>query len=447
MQKVKLKYSNYMKQLFIYSIAAVLSLTACSNDRELGGNDSQTQANAIGFQVIKKNVLVRGGGTTIGPSSTTQLENAGHYNFGVFAYKNSDATNNIMENYLVGYHGTNIGYDYNTNNAGWYYEGLGSSQYTYEGNDYYKQSDNFYMSNVGTQYLRYWDNSSESTSFYAYAPYINGDKAVTYANGNKTMSFPAGAIVDGYDDSSKYEYMYANSTVQQNAYGQNVQLKFHRLSAKVNIKFYEDIAGYSVKMLNLGNNYTGICAAPAKRSDSTPYTYTYGKLYQSAGVSIDFSQTTITPTWSYQDEYSTANGSNSFIQFAIPTGDDTNGYIGTENTQSSPSSTTYFAIPQQADGLTFHVSYQLISTTGETINVYNAKVFVPSNWCIWEANRAYTYVFKITKNSSGTTTGDSDIDPSSPDATDEKALYPIIFENCTVEDWVVENNYEEDINN
>ena len=73
MQKVKLKYSNYMKQLFIYSMAAVLSLTACSNDRELGGNDSQTQANAIGFQVIKKNVLVRGESTTIGSQTTVQL--------------------------------------------------------------------------------------------------------------------------------------------------------------------------------------------------------------------------------------------------------------------------------------------------------------------------------------------------------------------------------------
>ena len=73
MQKVKLKYSNYMKQLFIYSIAAVLSLTACSNDRELGGNDSQTQANAIGFQVIKKNVLVRSESTTIGSQTTVQL--------------------------------------------------------------------------------------------------------------------------------------------------------------------------------------------------------------------------------------------------------------------------------------------------------------------------------------------------------------------------------------
>ena len=218
MQKVKLKYSNYMKQLFIYSMAAVLSLTACSNDRELGGNDSQTQANAIGFQVIKKNVLVRGESTTIGSQTTVQLENAGHYNFGVFAYKNSDATNNIMENYLVGYHGTNIGYDYNTNNAGWYYEGLGSSQYTYEGNDYYKQSDNFYMYNVGTQYLRYWDNSSTSTSFYAYAPYINGGTTAIFDNATKELTLPAGFVTDGKDDCSKFEFMYAQATVDKTNY-------------------------------------------------------------------------------------------------------------------------------------------------------------------------------------------------------------------------------------
>lgn len=443
-----------MKQLFILTLVAVLACTACSDDRELGNSSPETTANAIGFQVIKKNVLTRSGSTTSGTASTIGLEDAGHYNFGVFAYKDTQADNDIiMENYLVGYHGTNVGYDYTSDNAGWYYQGLGYSEYTYSGSSYYDgTNDTYYMSNIDKQYLRYWDKSAPNTSFYAYAPYINGSLTVTFDNSNKTMTFPAGTIQDGYDDRSKYEYMYATTTVAAAAYGNDVQLQFNRLTAKVKIKFYEDIAGYQVKILNLQDGtYSGVCAAPANRIDNAgSYSYTYGTIYKNSGLIITFSSPI---AFQWKDQVAMVDNTD-YLSFAAPTG-----IISEKNTADSPatpSPTDYFAIPKamttpstsDGTGLTFHVTYQLISNTNETITVHNATVFVPAEYCQWQANYSYTYVFKITKDSTGSTEtpGTGDINPADPTPSSTGALFPIVFNNCTVEDWT-ETSHEENINN
>ena len=443
-----------MKQLFILTLVAVLACTACSDDRELGNSSPEATANAIGFQVIKKNVLTRSGSTTSGTASTIRLEDAGHYNFGVFAYKDTQADNDIiMENYLVGYHGTNVGYDYTSDNAGWYYQGLGYSEYTYSGSSYYDgTNDTYYMSNIDKQYLRYWDKSAPNTSFYAYAPYINGSPTVTFDNSNKTMTFPAGTIQDGYDDRSKYEYMYATTTVAAAAYGTDVQLQFNRLTAKVKIKFYEDIAGYQVKILNLQDGtYSGVCAAPANRIDNAgSYSYTYGTIYKNSGLIITFSSPI---AFQWKDQVAMVDNTD-YLSFAAPTG-----IISEKNTADSPatpSPTDYFAIPKamttpstsDGTGLTFHVTYQLISNTNETITVHNATVFVPAEYCQWQANYSYTYVFKITKDSTGSTEtpGTGDINPADPTPSSTGALFPIVFNNCTVEDWT-ETSHEENINN
>ena len=207
-----------------------------------------------------------------------------------------------MNNYLVGYNGANVtgscvGYYMNNvqttlNTSNWAYEKLGSTDYTYEGTDgYYKKSDTFYMSNVANQYLKYWDKSSQSVEFYAYAPYINGDATATIDYSSKTITIP---IEDGYDDESKHEYMFAYNIVNNGEYGHEVQLNFKRISARLNIKFYEDVKGYKVDILDLmEDDDSGVAAAPAKAvvgSDNTT-TYEYGTLYHKGGAEINFSNT------------------------------------------------------------------------------------------------------------------------------------------------------------
>ena len=435
-----------MKRLLFLSVCAAL-IASCSNDTELGSNNAENKQNVIGFEVLNKNSIK----TKAGENS---LEANGHYNFGVFAYKNisGSSSQQVMNNYLVGYKGTNVGYNLTVANqttlssSSWAYEKLGSSEYSYDGSDgYYKKDETFYMSNNANQYLKYWDKSSESVDFYAYAPYINGNQTATFAPDTKEMTIGNDGIKDGYDDRSKHEFMYANKNVLNADYNKKVQLAFKRISAKMQIKFYEDIAGYQVQILDLKeDNTSGVCAAPAIAHTGEGTTYTYGTLYHSAGATIDFSGATPSLSLTGNTKFTRESTNGECLRFNVPTANS----IGTDKNNASPSSTTYYLIPINQDntGLTFHVTYKLTAEdTQETITVRNATVHVPNSACNWTSNNSYTYIFKITKNSTGTTESNPTIDPSDPNPSTDKALYPIIFDECTIENWT-EVDSEHNIN-
>lgn len=440
-----------MKKLFIIA-AAALMFTACSKDSEVVPSQGTNDNTAIGFQVLNKNMS----------RATSAMESVGHYNFGVWAYKYTDDTHPIMANYLVGYFGTNVGYkklsgttgegltytDPTSTESDWGYEGLGTLQYTHatngSGENFYTTADTKYMSNNKYQYLRYWDLAANHVNFYAYAPYINSaTDPVTYDNGNHTMTFPVGSIVDGYDDASLYEYMYAAKKVTTTNYKQAVQLNFKRMNAKVNIAFYEVVDGYSVIIENLKDTqFEFISANPAQ--SGSPNTYSNG-LYKTNGSTIEFTSpdyvdATVTPNITGAEVYA----SGEYLKFSLPK---VKGEIATSKDEAlkantaggkkdeSYSQTTYYAIPKDNDtGLTFRLSFTLKSETGETIKVNNAAVFVKKDNCKWEANKAYTYVFKITKKATGTTESGTDIKPEDP-TIPGNALFPIVFDDCKVEDW------------
>lgn len=469
-----------MKKSIFLAVAAV-AMTACSNDVDLGMKDAnkQTADNAIGFQVRNSNM-------SRAPQEL-ELQKTGHYNFGVFGYKDAPSNPAIMVNYLVGYmdRTNSKGYYMTTGNqttngdaqgndngkSMWAYEKLGYSEYKYTGTEeYYKNGcddpnndDVFYMSNWATQFLRYWDKSTDWTKFYAYAPYIKGREntteedpltkdVVTFDNGNHKMTFPAGTIKDGYDDPSKYEYLYAATKVEVGNYGKDVALTFKHINSKIMITFWEDIAGYSVKMINLreagaGVTKVGISAAPAKKNATA---YEYGQLAKSVGATLTFTGTdfisdpTIASSTFTDPVYYKAGASvsgNEFLTFEAPVADKlaTTRDNATKNPGSNDnySKTVYYGIPKDNTcGLTFHVSFVLTNEqTQETITVKDAKVFVPAANCEWLASRRYIYVFKITKNVTGSTDTPTVINPGDPNVPSENALYPIVFDNIKVEDW------------
>ena len=270
---------------------------------------------------------------------------------------------------------------------------------------------------------------------------------VSFNNGTKTMTFPDGSIEAGYNRTNN-EYMCAAKQVKSADYGKDVSLEFKRLNSKINIKFYEDIAGYDVQILNLSDTYNeGVYARPAKRTGTAaPYTYSEGKLMTKTGVSITFGGSESTTPSISDWQTTTSNQSTLSLKFTAPAAK-----IGTTKLEATPSTTTYYAIPKKEIasatgaaeelknvGFTFHVTYKLISTTDEEITVKDATVFVPAENCEWECNKAYTYIFKITKNSNGST-GTGEV-PNPDDAGgvtpgEEAALYPIVFDGCTVVDY------------
>ena len=453
-----------MKKVLILACAA---LTACTNDIDLGPNKEQveTLSNAIGFQMAKKNMT-----TT---KATQTLQSQGHYNFGVWGYKDTDTDHEIMGNYLVGFGDGSKGYkmdattqttwgDPSNSKDGqsqWAYEMLGLSEYnntTVDG--FYKITDTKYMSNNPNQYLRYWDLSSARTTFYAYAPYVHSSDPVTFSNSTagdatkKTMSFPNGSIVMGKDQPADQEFMYAVKKVENHNYKEDVKLVFHRMGARIQIKFWEDIPGYTVKMMNLDANPTGtltltdgIYAKPAI-APASGNTYREGKYLTKTGADIVFTnnEANATDPTANVTFKGVTNFSDKCLTFDIP-----RVQLGETRTDAKFSETKYYMIPRGANfapaigddddfkktGFIFHVSYELISTTGEKIIVTDAKVFVPADQCNWLSNKSYTYVFKITKNSNGTT-DKKDPHPDNDLTVDtEAALYPIVFDGCMVKDY------------
>lgn len=454
-----------MKKYFILA-ASLAFLASCTSDEIVDNGGKQEREVPISFQVSQKNMT----------RADKTLQETGHYNFGVWAYKNTDA-NAVMDNYLVGYmDATNKkGYSMTETNqttlgdassatdgkSMWAYEKMGYDQYSYTGTDgYYTKSDTKYLSNKENQWLKYWDYSSANTEFFAYAPYIKGSLKPTFSNTDKKMTFSDNAIEAGFDDLSLYEYMYAYTNHAKSVYSTDVPLQFNRMNSKINIKFYEDVDGYDVEIVDLKGNTSksvmGVQATPSVRTGAgtseSPYSYAKSTTFWLKGkADVQFPNGTVTipecvVTGTSQD------GKN--LEFRIPEFPTTatNKNIGTTSATATASPSTYYGLPlgtSNATGFNFHVSYKLIAQdTKETIIVNNATVYVPAANVQWLPNTSYTYIFKITKNSSGTTDKNTPTDDDYVDPTPNpvKSLYPIVFDGCTVIDWTVKDPTEHPIN-
>ena len=470
-----------MKKVTIFA-AIAMTMVGCSSD-ELVNSSTENKEAPIAFSVEKKNMT---------RATTWQnLEATGHYNFGVWAYKyKSGATTGalVMDNYLVGYsNGSDKGYDKESAttwdaSAGdlddhmspWFYEGLGKDEYSTSNAKFYQKSQAAYMSKNDKQILRYWDLAYATTNFYAYAPY---DADVTFDESTKTMTFGAkNTIRDGYDnplnsayagfDRSLSEYMYAGVQAT-NSDKKDVIVPFKHMGAQVNIRFYEDIPNYRVEIIDLtgddakladgvtaGSDMTkGIQATPAEKKDDG--TYESRKYFTTNGATVTFGSDA-TPDFKYTTKGSSETSDN--LMFLVP-----NTNLKTVGGHSvipqdgdgkySESPTVYYAVAQPTDsktGFTFHISYRIIAEdNNEVITVHNATVFVPAKdgdefIAAWQPNNKYTYTFKITKNSTGTTNPETPIDPIDPTTSTTKGLYPIVFDGATIEDYT-EKTPESDV--
>ena len=439
----------------VFLAAAAVALVSCSSD-ELVNNSAVNEA-PIAFNVGQKNITRAG-------EVSNKLEDNGHYNFGVWAYKYktdaADAANQlVMENYLVGYSdGVSKGYakgssstwsndegvteNHSDHKSPWFYEKLGKEEYKYNDNaGFYKASQTDFMSANDYQYLRYWDLAYNNTKFFAYAPYKAS--GVTFTESTKTISVDNGILSDGYSAPSN-EFIYAGAE-KENKNMEDVTLKFYHLGAQVKLRFYEDIPGYKVTIIDVketDENGKGIQATPATYDESEKK-YVKSSYYTVCGAEIKY--TTIdkpTATATYGDDATSKSNVN--LKFDIPTVAVPE-KANSGNQTYAESGTTYYPVPQPADsktGFTFHVSYTLkAKDNDETITVHDAHVFVPAKSgdtfvAAWQPNTLYTYTFKITRDATGTTDpNDTKIDPTDPDIPQTKALYPIVFDGATIEEY------------
>lgn len=363
------------------SVVAVLALASCSSDSMVTEVPTNTET-PIAFTVSQRNST---------RAASNKLEDNGYKDFGVWAYKTKTGSFDVvMNNYKVEHRDAS-----DNTAAGWFYEG------------------------VNGQILRYWDLSYTNTNFYAYAPYEGS--GVTFDESTKTITVPASVNKAG----TEHDVIYAGKQMTNSEHA-NVPLQFKHLGAKVNLQFYEDIPGYSVELLEVTSGKNDIIATP-KKLDGTDYK---DALYftQSEATIVYDDNMSATPTVK-NDGTPDSNTPLSFnitekssdskvVPQAVSTGDQ--GYL------KSP--TTYYAVGQPKEsetGFLFQISYKLTAedSSKEEIIVNNAQVFVPASKteggnttyiAAWQPNTAYTYTFKIT--------------------VDNK-LYPIVFDNITIEDY------------
>lgn len=447
----------------VFLAAAAVALASCSSD-ELVNNSAVNEA-PIAFNVGQKNI-----------TRSTNLEDAKHYNFGVWAYKtrtSGDPTSQlVMDNYLVGYsNGSNLGYykenastwngtagEVTDHKSPWFYEKLGKKEYTYTGNDgFYKNDPEHaaFMSANDYQYLRYWDLAYTNTIFYAYAPYKSS--GVSFENGIITVEKDAN--VAGYDDPAKHDFIYAGAQAL-NKNQHDVTLSFKHLGALVKVAFRENVNGYKVQLIDVtSTSGSGIQATTAKKEDDGSYTHSADVTYlTSCKATINFNNTTTSSITSpsvspVTDGATNVTVSSENLEFSIPTKD--NGLVAYPDDNnptyyvlpevSSPSDNkyavspkTYYAVVQPSGsktGFTFHISYNLIAKdNGEVVTVRDARVHVPAEQVCWESNKSYTYNFTISQVSSGTT--DPTVTPNLDDPTvPVGTVVPIVFDGAIITDY------------
>ena len=270
----------------------------------------------------------------------------------------------------------------------------------------------------------------------------------------------------------------------------DVTVPFKHMGAQLFIRFYEDIRGYKVEIIDLGadngtmaNGATtdmasGIQAAPSILSGTT---YSKGSYYTTQGATISFEEATATANYTAnwtgstsvqtplmfkipQAGLSTANDAPANLTDYAGLGTTTHKIIKESETtgiqEYSYSPTIYYPVAQpttSTTGLTFHISYRLIAEDNkEVITVHNATVHVPVSGIIvegtndastatayitaWQPNVKYTYTFKFTTNSSGTTNPTTAIDPTDPTPSTVSSLYPIVFDSVTIDDYSVNSS-------
>ena len=418
---------------YLFIAASALALASCSSEDFVGteGGNVENGANkAINF----------GGGTgKITRATGADAAKALNSNFVVFGYKTKDkSTSTVFDYYTIKWN--NQAGQTESNKKGWEYVGETPNS----------------LSSLKDQTIKYWDYSATQYDYVAFSfgtatqgkgeGKVDASKVTTTPKLQYTLTgavkdlakcFIADRITakkDLTDDNQKK----SNKLV---GYQDNVQFNFRSLATKVTMGIYEIVPGYSIKDVKFYSDAN----TPLTAEKNVPTLYSGSK-------NIPSGNGTVTVTFPTTDEnntdynkahvsFSATNTENdmmsaiSFDKLSTVGKEraekDENVYIGRNITEfSTPKYDNNInkyktVIPAHVGPLTLKVDYTLVSIdgSGETIKVTGATAVVPEKYTNWEPNYAYTYIFKISDKTNGSTGGKDD----------PAGLYPITFDAIVTE--------------
>ena len=403
---------------FFIAAASALALASCSSDDFLGeiqGNEQNGATSAINFGGDTGKITRA---TTKGNAAADLLEN----NFVVVGFKGSktDAANN--ETYAFDHYNVNFkdgsAFSTESNRAGWEYV---NQDMKVKGAD-----KSLAQSGASQQTIKYWDHSCASYDFIAFSM-GKKDAASKYATPthvDKANLAHAAYTLSGNVNTLSECYISDMKTVTEPNYNNTpVSMSFRHLASKVRMALFEIVPGYVISDVKF---YTD---ATSTTTDNTEGTL-IGKFNNSGTLTVFF-PTTGTDHAAEKD-YNKAHVSFTASTTAGETGVLNHKGFGVVNYNNQAegtisAGTTYLSqnaadpsycgagyqnvLPSEgaASAITLRIDYKLTSVDGskETINVKGATATVPAEYTEWKSGYAYTYIFKISQDTNGSTGGSS----------------------------------------
>ena len=415
---------------YIFLAASALALASCQSDDFLGNTPGNVQSNtsAINFDGGTGKITRT---TLKGDKAAKALKNS----YVVYGYKtvNQNPTT-VFDHYTIKWN--NMAGKTESNTKGWEYVGEKTNS----------------LSGLGgnkDQTIKYWDYSATQYDFVAFS-FGEATQGVEEGevSASKIANTPTYTLKGDVDNLAKCfiaDRITAkpHTTGKDNLlveYKKDVQFNFRSLSTKVTMGIYETVPGYSVKDVVFYSDKD----TKLKGENNKPTLY-------ATSATIPAGKGTITVTFPETDESKTdynkahvkfdvAEGSNnsSYIQFGnLSTVEkDKNETKGTQfigrdianfSTPKKENETKDYkvVVPAEVGELTLKVDYTLeaIDGSGEEIKITGATAKVPAEYTKWQPNYAYTYIFKISDKTNGSTGG----------STDPSGLYPITFDAIVTE--------------
>lgn len=419
-----------MRKYLIFA-ASALALASCSSDDFLGENPGNVQnaTTAINFGG-DAGKITRANTSNTAPTDAGKL--AGQFKvFGVKKF-NDGKFHNVFVNYSVW---DNEDKNTTSNTNGWEYVGVKGA----------KELGTGKIELGTTQTIKYWDYSTSEYHFVAGSlidnftpdPLIVG-KEITYA----TISGLAGHInfnEVGPALVTNPVYVAEPVIVPKANYNNPVTFHFVRQQSMVRVGFYETIPGYSVTEIKFYKaEETTATSENVILTSATP-DYFVGGSNITGTVNYDWTKATPSYTFEYTDNDNLKKSKNwyagklgtlaetSLGTLTEPGTDPVAILYGTDKDMSDKGYFTVLPTPSAttAKAIVIKCDYTLTSDdgSGETINVTGATAAIPAAFSKWETNTRYTYLFKISQNTNGTT--------GNPE--DPAGLYPITFDAVVTE--------------
>lgn len=404
---------------FFIAAASALALASCSSDDFLGeiqGNEQNGATSAINFGGDTGKITRA---TETGATAAGLLEN----NFVVVGFKGSktDAANN--ENYAFDHYNVNFkdgsAFSTESNRAGWEYV---NQDMNVKGT---KPAASLAQGGASQQTIKYWDHSCKSYDFIAFS--MGKGAASEYATPthvDKDKLATAAYTLTGNVNTLSECYISDMKTVTEPNYNKTpVSMSFRHLASKVRMALFEIVPGYVISDVKF---YTD---ATSPTTDNTEGTL-IGKFNNSGTLTVYFPKT---GTVNAEDKdynkahvrftKSTTAGEVGVLNFkkfgAVNYNNQKEGTINAGSTYLSQNAAdpSYCGAGYQnvlpsegeASAITLRIDYKLTSVDGsnETINVTGATATVPAQYTEWKSGYAYTYIFKISQDTNGSTGGTS----------------------------------------